>query len=360
MKTAAIFGQDKLENVAAQAADNEAMGYDVMACPELGHDSMVVATMGALATQSIGVATGVTIAFPRSPMVLAMQAWDIQKISNGRFRIGLGSQVKGHNERRFSVPWSAPAPRLKEYVRAMHAIWDSFESGKNPDFQGEHYKFSLMTPQFNPGPLACGRPKIFVACVGEAMARMAGEVADGILPHGFMTEKYMRDVLLPNVAIGLARSGRTWSDIEISGGGNSAGAAAGGYAVFGETDTDIERGLAALRPSIANYASTKAYHGVLRVHGLEDMGLQLFDLSVKQKWVDMPRVLTDDALRTLVATATFDKIPDFLRQHREYASLLGISMPEGTSPGRFREVLQMVKDVDVPRAPRGLEKLPAV
>ena len=166
-------------------------------------------------------------------MVLAMEAWDLQQYSKGRFNIGLGSQVKGHNERRFGGTWSAPAPRMKEYIQMMKAVWDSWQHGTKPEFLGKSYKYTLMTPNFNPGPLDYPRPKIFLAVVGDAMARVAGEVADGILPHGgIMTDKYMREVMLPNIKIGLERSGRTWDDIDIT---------ASGYTVYGENDEEIDR-----------------------------------------------------------------------------------------------------------------------
>ena len=160
---------------------------------------MLSATLAANATERIDIQTSVTIAFPRSPMVLAMEAWDIHDLS----------QVKGHNQRRFRTPWAPVAPRMKEYIQMMKAVWQSFQTGEKPDFVGKHYQYALMTPNFNPGPLDHPAPRVLLACVGDATARVAGEVAAGVLPHGFMTDKYMREVLLPNVAIGLKRDGRT-------------------------------------------------------------------------------------------------------------------------------------------------------
>ncbi|MFV2090767.1 MAG: LLM class flavin-dependent oxidoreductase, partial [Pseudomonadales bacterium] len=204
-------------SAAHQARIAEENGYDVLGCGELAHDSMLTMALAATQTEKIELMTTVTIAFPRSPMVLAMESWDIQHLSRGRFNIGLGSQVKGHNERRFGGTWSAAAPRMKEYIQMMKAIWDSWQDGLAADFIGKQYRYTLMTPNFNPGPIEYSRPKIYLAVVGPAMARVAGEVADGVLPHGgIMTDRYMRETVLPNVKTGLERSGRTWNDIDVS------------------------------------------------------------------------------------------------------------------------------------------------
>ena len=164
------------ESIAGQARSAEASGFDVATCGELAHDSIVTMTVAATATEKIDLQTSVTIAFPRSPMVLAMEAWDLQRLSKGRFTLGLGSQVKGHNERRFGGTWSAPAPRMREYIQMMHAIWDSWQNGAKPEFLGRHYRFTLMTPAFDAGPIDYKRPKIGLAMVGPGMAAVAGDV----------------------------------------------------------------------------------------------------------------------------------------------------------------------------------------
>ena len=264
MKIGTGFGGGWLTGVQDAARRAEELGYDICSTPETAHDSMLTAALGAAATERIEIQTSVTIAFPRSPTVLAMEAWDIQHLSKGRFSIGLGSQVKGHNINRFSVEWGPAAPRRKEYIQMMKAVWHSFQTGEKPEFLGKHYHYTLMTPNFNPGPIDYPRPKVHLACVGDAMARVAGDVADGVMPHGFMTDRYMRDVVLPNIAIGLKRSGRTWSDIEISG---------GGFTVFGETESEIEQGLERLRQPISFYGSTRSYHEVFEVHELKGLGM---------------------------------------------------------------------------------------
>lgn len=338
-----------LEGVPEAARQAEANGFDYISCGELAHDSMLTMTVAAGATSKIDMMTSVTIAFPRSPMVLAMEAWDLAAYSGGRFNIGLGSQVKGHNERRFGGTWTAPAPRMKEYIQMMKAIWNCWQNGTRPEFLGKHYRFTLMTPNFNPGPLDVPRPKIYLAVVGDAMARVAGEVADGILPHGgIMTDKYMREVLLPNVKIGLERSGRTWDDIEI---------AASGYTVYGENDEEIARGLDSLRQALSFYGSTRTYHDVLELHGLKYLGDKLHTLSLNGEWQKMREVITDDELMELAQVTTWDKLPEFIRQHREYASMMGFGMRTSTAQQRERaaSVMKEVQSIRTPGVPRGLE-----
>ena len=205
MKVGTGFGGSWLTGVADTIRDAEEIGYDFASAPEIAHDSMLAVAVAAEASERIELQTSVTIAFPRSPTVLAMEAWDLQHLSKGRFTIGLGSQVKGHNQNRFSVPWTPAAPRMKEYVRMMKQVFAAFD-GEKPEFLGKLYHFTLMPPNFNPGPTGFPQPKISLACVGDAMARVAGEVGDGVMPHGFMTDKYMRDVVLPNIAVGLNRA----------------------------------------------------------------------------------------------------------------------------------------------------------
>jgi len=336
-----------LADVPAAVQRAEENGYDFVSCGELAHDSMLTMCVAATASQRIELQTSVTIAFPRAPMVLAMESWDLQALTGGRFILGLGSQVKGHNERRFSVPWGPPAPRLKEYVKTLHAIWHTFQTGEKPDFHGQHYQFSLMTPNFNPGPIEAPRPRVFMAVVGPGMARAAGEVADGIVPHGFMTDRYLREVILPNVQIGLERSGRSWSDIELTG---------GGFTVFGEDEVEIEQKLDALRTPISFYGSTRSYHEVFALHGWRDLGEKLHALSVRGRWDEMRAAIPEEVLRGFAQTSTYDDLPGFVREHREYASRLGLTLPARSEKQRerLRSVLRAVRAVETPGVPRGL------
>ena len=332
-----------------QARAAEETGFDYVTCGELSHDSMLTMTLAATSTDRIGLQTSVTIAFPRSPMVLAMESWDIQELSGGRFTLGLGSQVKGHNERRFGGTWSPPAPRMKEFIQMMHAVWDSWQDGKRPEFLGRHYTYTLMTPNFNPGPIDLPRPKVGLAMVGEGMARVSGEVADVIIPHGgIMSDRYMREVLLPNVRTGLQRAGRNWSDIEIS---------ESGYLVIGDDDSEIEQKLLGMRRALSFYGSTRTYHEVLRTHGLEELGQKLHALSLQGKWEEMRDTVTLDDLNELAQTCTYDELPQFLGEHREYASRSGFAMPRGTpaEEERFQDLLAKVQAVETSGVPKGLE-----
>jgi probable F420-dependent oxidoreductase len=342
-----------LSGVLAETADAvraaEAMGYDEFTVGETKHDSILNATMAAANSETIGIGT-FTIAFPRSPMVLAMEAWDIQQLSKGRFTLGLGSQVKGHNINRFSVEWpGAPATRMKEYITMLRAVWHSFQTGEKPHYVGKYYHYTLMTPNFNPGPIDYPFPKVGLGCVGDGMARAAGEVADVVMPHGFMTDKYMREVLLPNVAIGLRRSGRNWSDIEVTG---------GGFTVFGETESEIEQELDRLRQPISFYGSTRSYHEIFEVHGLRDFGMRLHELSLRGQWDEMRQAVTEDIIRVFAQTSTYDKLPEFIKEHREYASRIGIGdLPTETPAQRERaqHIIREVQQVQVPGVPKGLE-----
>ncbi len=326
----------------------EAEGFDFVSCGELAHDSILTMAMAGQATETVDLLTSVTIAFPRSPMVLAMEAWDLQHATSGRFSIGLGSQVKGHNERRFGGSWSAAAPRMKEYITMMKAIWDTWQDGKDAEFIGRSYRYTLMTPNFNPGPIEFARPKIYLAVVGPAMARVAGEVADGILPHGgIMTDKYMREVLLPNVKIGLERSGRTWDDIDL---------ASSGYLVLGKDDDEIHDNLQKLRQPLSFYGSTRSYHHVLRMHGLEELGMKLHELSKQGQWQQMREIITDDDLLKLAETCLYDDYPEFVASKREYASQLGFAVPQGNDEGEMRrELMKRLQQVQTTGVPAGME-----
>jgi probable F420-dependent oxidoreductase len=325
----------------------EQVGYDYVNLPETQHDSVVAAALAAEHSHTVQVTTHVSIAFARSPMVMAMEAWDLQHLSAGRFTLGLGSQVKSHNERRFGVPWPAgPAPRMREYIRALRSIWSTFQDGVAPDFRGKFFQFSLMSPNFNPGPIPFPRPRIGLATVGPVMAKLAGEVADAVFPGRFTTDTYMREVFLPSLAMGLSRSNRTWADIEISG---------GGLTVYGENEVELEEGLRALRQQVAFYGSTPAFHGVFAVHGLQELGDHLHQLSLRGHWSEMESLITDGVLRTLAHTSTYDDLPKFIARHREYATRMSLPLPLVTPAQRerARHVLKTVRDVVTPKVPRG-------
>jgi probable F420-dependent oxidoreductase len=326
MKVVTGVGGD-LKRVPEQARRAEELGYDAVTTGETQHDSILVMTLAAEHTQRVEVCSSVTIAFPRSPMVLAMEAWDLQRFTNGRINLGLGSQVKGHVLRRFSSQWSAPAPRMRDYINAMRAIWEAWQTGGKLNFVSESYTHTLMTPNFNPGPLDVPRPKISISAVNPVMATVAGEVADGLLPHGFATTKYLLDVVIPAVRKGAQKAGRSLNEIEISG---------GGMLVIGENEADVERQLDRLRQPISFYGSTRTYHGVFRAHGREELGMQLHELSLKGQWDEMRRVIPEEVLHEFAVKATYDTLPEVLRKERWYASRISLGLPAETPAQRER------------------------
>lgn len=277
----------------------EAAGYDGVAVPENRHEPFLPLAVAAVHTERIQLATGVAIAFPRSPMVAANTGWDIQKASRGRFELGLGSQVKGHNERRFSVPWSAPAPRLQEYVEAVRAIWDSWVTGERLNYEGEHYTFNLMTPNFTPQPLDTPPPRITIAAVGPAMLRVAGRVCDGVRLHPFCTRDYMEHQVLPELGTGMSQAGRDRADFAVSG---------GGFVCTGPDDETVAKQVEWVRYRIGFYGSTRAYWPVLEEHDLLDLGQQLNHLSKNDGWNQMAALVDDDVVRLFAAVGRHDEI----------------------------------------------------
>src|SRR3974390_595863 len=194
----------------------ETAGYDGASTFETNHDPFIPLALAARETNSLRLGTAVAIAFARNPMNVAQIGFDLQLLSQGRFTLGLGSQIRPHIQRRFSMPWSHPAARMREFVLAMRAIWSAWHDGTKLAFRGDFYTHTLMPPFFDAGPNPYGAPKVFLAAVGERMTEVAGEVADGLLAHGFTTARYMRDVTMPALERGLERSGRSRRDVEGS------------------------------------------------------------------------------------------------------------------------------------------------
>lgn len=329
--------------VAAAAKREEALGVDVLMTSEIQHDPFVPLAFAALATERVELTTAIAVAFPRSPMVVANLGWDLQKNSGGRFVLGLGSQVRGHNVRRFSVPWGPPVPRLREYVQALRAIWRCWELGEKLEFEGEHYRFTLMTPEFAPAPTGLPPVPVTIAAVGPAMLRMAGRVCDGVRLHGFCTRRYLEEVALPHVLDGLARAGRDRATFDVWGGG------------FAATAPD-EDGLAKMRDwiryRIAFYGSTPAYADVLRLHGWDDLHEELHGMSRAGRWDEMASRVSDEVVHTFAAVATYDGIAESVRER--FGGLVdgnGVMFPDDAPDGARREV---VRDVQaIPCAFRG-------
>src|SRR5579864_5302321 len=305
--------------VAADARRAEGLGYDGVLAAETKDDPYIVMALAASATGRVDLATAVAIAFPRSPMVTALSAWTLQKLSHGRFTLGLGSQVKGHIERRYGVAWSAPGPWLREYVQALRAIWDCWQNGTPLNFAGEHYKLSLVVPLFNPGPIEHPRIPIHLAAVNPYMCRVAGEVADGLRPHPVCTPKYIREVMLPAVRKGAAIGQRSLAGFRIAMKALIA-AAPDRHALAGKMED--------VRARVAFYASTPAYRAAFIAHGLGALADELKELSRAQRWDEMPRHISDDVLHTYAVVGTYDEIADKLAtRYGDIVSSLEFSIP---------------------------------
>ena len=286
---------------AEAAARAEELGFDAVYTSETEQDAVLSLPLVAEHTDSVDLGTRVTLAFTRSPMVLAYQGWALQRYSNGRFVLGLGTQVKGHNERRFSVEWTSPGPRLREVVESIRHIWSVWQDdAEELDYQGEHYSFSLMTETFDPGPIDHPHVPIHIAAVNEYNVRLAGEVCDGLHMHSFNTPAYTEDVVGPLVAEGAERADRPREAVSLS---------ASPFVVTGETEAERDRKREEVRRRIAFYGSTRTYHDVLEHHGWKSVGEELHELSKEQAWDEMTDLVSDE----MVATFALDADPAELR-----------------------------------------------
>ena len=323
---------------AAQAA--EAAGFAALMTVETGYDAMTPLALAAMATQRIELTPSVVVAFPRSPTVLASQAWDLHANSGGRFVLGLGSQVKGHNERRFGIPWTAPAPRMRDYVRALRAVWTAWETRGPLRFDSDHYKLSLMTPDFSPAPTGLPMIPVTIAAVGEAMLRVAGQVADGARLHPICSRKYLEEVCMPQLLEGMRRSGRSREHFEIHG---------GGFVCTGPDDETVAAEMDIARRRIGFYASTRTYLPILEMHGLRDLGLKLHRMSVEGKWDQMAHEVSDDAVRIFAACGTYAELPKAVADRfGGAADSIDIHFPAGAPAGLVKELV-----TDIQRIPHG-------
>jgi probable F420-dependent oxidoreductase len=321
--------------VIESAKQAERVGYDGFWAPETNHDPFLPLVLAAEHTQRIKLGTGIAVAFARNPMNLAVLANDLQTLSEGRFILGLGSQIKPHIEKRFSMPWSHPAPRMRELILAIRAIWASWSDGSRLAFRGEYYRHTLMTPMFDPGPNPYGSPKVFLAAVGEVMTEVAGEVADGLLAHGFTTERYLREVSIPAFERGLARGGKTRADAQIS---------YPGMVVTGTSEESFATTAAAVKKQLAFYGSTPAYRPVLELHGWGDLQPELNTLSKRGEWVKMADLIDDDILNTFAVVGELDELPGkILARFGGVVDRFSFYAPYGVDPDRWAEVLAAFK-----------------
>ena len=308
---------------AAGAVQAEELGIDAVLVEETKDDPYQLLALGAAATSTIGLGTSVAMAFPRSPTITAMSAWSLQKLSQGRFVLGLGSQVRGHVRRRFGMDWHAPAPWMRDYIMAMRAVWDCWQHGTELNFESEHYNLSLMVPLFDPGPIDHPSIPIHVAAIGPNMVAMAGEVADGVRLHPVCTPRFIDEQVHPNIARGAARTGRDASLVEVC-----------MKPLVGTAGTEKQLAVSTetVRARVAFYLSTPSYRRAFELHGWGDIAEQASRLSKAQKWDALPALVDDEMLHTVATLGTHETIAEQLRErYSERVDRIEFSMPV-TSP----------------------------
>ncbi len=314
---------------AARRAEDD--GYDGVWSTETSHDPFLPIAIGAGATEKLEFGTGIAVAFARNPMNLAVVANDLQHLTKGRFMLGLGSQIKAHITKRFSMPWSHPAPRMRELILAIRAIWATWETGEKLEFRGEFYTHTLMTPFFVPEKHPYGNPKILLAAVGELMTEVAGEVGDGILVHGFSTERYIREVTLPALERGAARAGKSRADLTIS---------YPGFVVTGATEADVAAASQAVRQQIAFYGSTPAYRPVLELHGWGQLQTELNALSKRGEWVKMGELIDDEVLEAFAVVCPIDEVADRVKSRvGDIVDRFSFYTPYRMNPDEWKTIL---------------------
>jgi probable F420-dependent oxidoreductase len=286
----------------------EDLGFDGLWTSETKHDSFLPLAVAAGGTRRIDVGTSIAIAFSRSPMVTAQISWDLQDLSGGRFILGLGTQVKAHITRRFSMFWDRPAARLKDYILALRAIWESFQTEGHLNYEGEFYRHTLMTPFFNPGPIEHPEIPIYIAGVNIRLATLAGELCDGFHVHPFHTPVYVEQVVKPAIAEGAGKEGRAPEDVVL---------ATSVFVVTGENEKEVEHQREKMRAQAAFYASTPTYRTVLDVHGWEEIGEKLGELARNKRWEEMPNQITDEMLRAFVVEAAPNEVGPALKERYE-------------------------------------------
>ncbi len=294
-----------ISHIASVSKKMESIGFDAVTTPEAGHDPYLPIPLIAEHTNTIQIGTNVAIAFPRSPMVTAQIAWDLQQLSGGRFRLGLGTQVKAHNQRRYAAPWTAaPGPRMRDYLKCMRAMFETFSGSEPSYFEGEHYQFSLMNPFFNPGPIDYDPPEILIAAVNPYMARLSGELCDGLRLHPIASFQFTAQTVIPSIQKGAEKAGRKLSDIDVVG---------APFLALAKDEQGVRAAMDDLKQHIAFYASTPTYHSVLEFHDWMDVAQKLHSMSRQGKWTEMPTLISDEMLQEWAIIATWDDFADQCR-----------------------------------------------
>ena len=300
------------------ARQAETVGFDGVWVTEVTHSPWTLLTEAARPTTEIDVGSAIAVAFPRSPMVTSYTAWDLQRLADGRFVLGLGTQVKGHIERRFSGTWDRPGPRLREYVRVLRHLWDAWASGGEVDFQGEFYTIDLCPPDWRPEPIDEPQVPIYVAGVNDFNVQLAGHLCDGLHVHPLHSPAYLDEVVLPALARGAARGDRTADDVTV---------AASTFAVAGDTPDERDAAREAVREQIAFYGSTRTYRRIFEVHGWGDVCDALHDLSVSGGWDRMPDLVTDEMVDAFSVSGAWDELRERLAARYEHVDRVALYTP---------------------------------
>jgi probable F420-dependent oxidoreductase len=314
MKLDASLPAVPLTQVPAIARAAEQMGFQAVWTSETQHDPFLPGALIAEHSQKLSFGTAVAISFARSPANLAYQAWDLAQASQGRFILGLGTQVKAHIERRFGMPWPASVVgKLREQIQAIRALWHTWQTGEPLNFRGEYYKLTLMSPFFNPGPIAHPEIPIYIAGVNPGLARLAGEVADGFHMHPFHTPRYLMEVLLPAIEVGALKAGRRREDVKIS---------TTAFVVTSPEEANF------VRQQVSFYASTPSYRPVMALHGWENVAADLSALAARGRWGEMPALISDEILETFAVVGSLQALPGALSQrYQGHVDRLGLYLP---------------------------------
>jgi probable F420-dependent oxidoreductase len=298
---------NQLARVPEAAGALEQNGYDGGWTAETSHDPFLPLLLAAEHTSRLDLGSNIAVTFARNPMIVADIGWDLQAYSRGRFILGLGTQIQPHIEKRFSMPWSHPARRMREFIAALHAIWSAWKDGTRLRFEGEFYTHKIMTPMFTPEPQRYSEPKVFLAAVGEAMTETCGEVADGHLGHPMVSKRYLEEVTLPALTRGMRRSGRDRGAFEVS----------CEVLIATSADDELDAATAPVRKQIAFYGSTPAYRKVLELHGWGDLHTDLHRLSLEGEWDTMGSLIDDEMLAAFAVVGPVDTIAAALRSRCE-------------------------------------------
>jgi len=301
---AELFAASPAE-VPALSRKAEEFGFDCLWVNETKHDPFVQLALAATNTKSTLIGTSIALAFTRSPTALAYTAWDLQALSSGRLILGLGSQVKGHIERRFGMKWESPSAKMREVVLALRALWESWQNGSKLDFRGRFYRLDLMTPFFSPGPIAKPKIPIFIAGVNEGMCRVAGEVAEGLHVHPLHTRRYVKEVIEPALLRGLSKAKRKREDVEV---------AASVFAAVGGDAHEVGEAKSFYRSQIAFYASTRTYRRVMELHGWGEICDRLHEHSMRGEWREMEEEIGQDVMKEFVVEGTWGEIGEAIKR----------------------------------------------